>query len=81
MVTGTFAKNFGPGVNVWQVLIAESAVPIRKRDPSVPKDLAEVIDRALAESPGLYYSSAASLWRDLAAALPGSVRAYCEDIL
>lgn len=81
MVTGTFAKNFRPGVNVWQVLIAESAVPIRKRDPSVPKDLAEVIDRALAESPGLYYSSAAQLRRDLAAALPGSVRAYCEDIL
>ena len=81
MVTGQFAKNFRPGVNVWQVLIAESAVPIRKRDPSVPRDLAEVIDLALAESPGLHYSSAAELRRDLIAALPGSVRTYCEDIL
>ena len=81
MVTGQFVKNFRPGVNVWQVLIAESAVPIRKRDPSVPRDLADVIDLALAESPRLHYSSAGELRRDLAAALPGSVRTYCEDIL
>lgn len=81
MLTGQFVKNFRPGVNVWQVLIAESAVPIRNRDRSIPSALAEVIDRALAESPRLYYSSAAALRKDIIAALPDSVKTYCRGIL
>ena len=81
MLTGQFVKNFRPGVNVWQVLIAESAVPIRSRDRSVPSALADVIDRALVESPRLYYSSAAALRRDIIAALSDGVKTYCRGIL
>ena len=81
MLTGQFVKNFRPGVNVWQVLITESAVPIRNRDRSIPSALADVIDRALAESPRLYYTSAAALRRDIIAALPDSVKTYCRGIL
>ena len=81
MLTGQFVKNFRPGVNVWQVLITESAVPIRNRDRSVPAALADVIDRALAESPRLHYASAAALRRDIVAALPDGVKTYCRGIL
>lgn len=81
MLTGKFPKDFRPGVNVWQVLILEDAIPIRRREPGIPETLAAVIDRALAEKPGLYYSSAAALRRDLIAALPEKIRNYCKEVL
>ncbi len=81
MLTGTFPKRFRPGVNVFQVLIMEEAVPIRERNPAIPSALAAVIDRALKERPALPYSSAAALRKDLAEALPANVRAYCRGIL
>ncbi len=81
MLTGKFVKNFRPGVNMWQVLIMEDAVPIRDRNSSVPAALAVVIDRALKEKPKLYYDSAAALRKDIAAALPAGVRNYCKGIL
>ena len=81
MLTGQFTKNDRPSVNVWQVLITESAVPIRNRNRDIPSALAEVIDRALVENPRLYYSSAAAFRKDLVAALPAGVRTYCKGIL
>ena len=81
MLTGKFVKNFRPGVNIWQVLITEAAVPILDRDRSIPASLAAVIDRALAENPRLYYSSAAALRRDIITALPESIKNYCRGIL
>ncbi len=81
MLTGTFPKRFRPGVNVFQVLIMESAVPIRERNPEIPAGLAAVIDRALTEKPSLPYTSAAALRKDLADALPEKVKAYCRGIL
>ncbi len=81
MLTGTFPKNFRPGVNVFQVLIMEAAVPIRDRNPSVPEGIARVIDRALVERPKLTYSSAADLRRDLVSVLPQNVKNYCRKIL
>ena len=81
MLTGKFAKDFRPGVNPWQVIIAESAIPIRKRNPNVPERMAAVIDKALVERPKIGYTSAGALRRDLIAALPNDVKDYCRGIL
>ena len=81
MLTGAFPKNFKPGVNVWQVVVMESAVPIRTRSRDIPDSLARVIDRALVELPEIGYKSAAELRRDIIRALPQETRDYCRNLL
>ena len=81
MLTGQFPKNFRQGVNMWQILVTESATPIRQRDPSVPERLAQVIDRALVERPVIGCNSAAALRYDIIRALPEGSRNYCMDII
>ena len=89
MLTGQFPKNFRQGVNMWQILVTESATPIRQRDPSVPERLAQVIDRALVERPvigcnsaaAIGCNSAAALRYDIIRALPEGTRNYCMDII
>ena len=81
MLTGQFPKNFKPGGNIWQAIVTEAAVPIRKRDAAIPEKLAQVIDRALIERPEIGCKSAAVLRRDLIAALPRETRDYCKDLL
>ena len=81
MLTGQFPKNFRQGVNMWQILVTESATPIWQRDPSVPERLAQVIDRALVERPVIGCNSAAALRYDIIRALPEGTRNYCMDII
>ena len=44
-----------------RVVLDNPAVPIRERNPRIPKRLAEVIDDALIDKPGITVSSAAEL--------------------
>ena len=81
MVTGQFPRNFRRGENFWLTIITRDAVPIRDRDASVPRGIAEVVDRALTERPRIGYSTAAEFRRDLVAALPERVRDFCKDVL
>lgn len=81
MLTGAFPKNFRPGKNVWQIIVAEAAVPIRDRDSSVPQSLAKVIDRALVEQPAIGYASAAAFRKDIVAALPENVKQAVKGVL
>jgi hypothetical protein len=69
MVTGVFARDFIAGKDIWQAVLETDAVPIRKRDPSVPKRLAEVIDKALIDKPQITFKSAADFKKALQAAL------------
>jgi eukaryotic-like serine/threonine-protein kinase len=48
MLTGVPPRKFGKR-DPLQVILQDGAVPILERDPSIPKPLAEVIDRALRE--------------------------------
>ncbi|CAM5478728.1 hypothetical protein GCM10010329_29980 [Streptomyces spiroverticillatus] len=61
MLTGQLPREFPRAKDPWQVVLQETAVPIRRRDPSVPGALAEVIDRALVERPRIGFQSAAEL--------------------
>ena len=57
MLTGEVPKNF-TGKDVFAIALYGDTVPIRKRDSSIPKGLAEVIDTALREKPGIGFKTA-----------------------
>jgi hypothetical protein len=41
------------------VVLQQPAVPVRDRDPAIPRDLADVIDTALRDQPAVGFQSAA----------------------
>ena len=72
MLTGVPPRNFGKR-DTLQVILQDGAVPILKRDPSIPKPLAAVIDQALQEDQNnhhdIFYKRAIDFRNALAAAL------------
>jgi len=58
MLTRQFPRDFQRGKNPIEVILQGGIVPIRKRDSSVPKKIAKVIDRALADKPNDRYQTA-----------------------
>jgi serine/threonine protein kinase len=64
MLTGSCPRDFPADRDPWQVVLEHSAVPVRQRDPSIPADLAAVVDRALRDDPAIECQDAAEL-RDL----------------
>jgi serine/threonine protein kinase len=47
MLTLSYPRDFVPGADPLQVILQGGTVPIRRREPGLPADLAEVIDRAV----------------------------------
>jgi serine/threonine-protein kinase len=47
------------------IILEEEPVPIRERDPSIPRALAEVVDQAVRKDPGARFRSAAEFRRAL----------------
>ncbi len=68
MLTGVSPRDFPAGRDPWQAVLRDPAVPIRRRDPSIPADLAGVVDRALRDDPEIGIQHATEL-RDLLQAL------------
>lgn len=69
MLTGQLPRDFPRGKNPMEIILRGEIVPIRKRDAGVPRKLAEVIDRALANDPKERYQDAAEMRRALEGAL------------
>lgn len=69
MLTGAFPRDFPRGKDPWQIVLQTDPVPIRKRNPAIPKKLAEVIDHALVDRPQIQFKTAADLKRALGGAL------------
>ena len=65
LLTGEYARDFDSHHDPLAVILRGGTVPLRQRDPSVPEELARVIDKALADAPEARYADA----RALAAAL------------
>ncbi|WP_433325135.1 protein kinase domain-containing protein [Spirillospora sp. CA-294931] len=61
VLTGRHPRDFPRGKDPWQIVLQEAPVPIRDREPSVPAELAEVIDTALRERPSIGFQTAADL--------------------
>lgn len=69
MLTGQLAKDFSRGADVASVVLTSGAVPILKRNPRIPKRLAEVIDTALVDNPKIGIQSALELKKAIKSAL------------
>ncbi|HEX3315587.1 MAG TPA: protein kinase [Gemmataceae bacterium] len=69
MLTGSPPRDFARGRDPWFTVLQSDAIPIRKRQPSIPKTLADVIDLALIDNPSIRFKSAAAFRRALEAVL------------
>jgi len=69
MLTGAPPRNFPAGVDPIAVVLGTDAVPIRRRDQSIPRELASVIDSALVDKPQIGVKTAAELKRAIECAL------------
>ncbi len=58
MLTGTYPRDF-TNKDPFLVVLQTNTVPIREREPSIPKEIAEVIDLALRDTPEIYFKTAA----------------------
>jgi serine/threonine protein kinase len=63
MLTGYFPRDFTG--DPWLAVLQNDPVPIRKRNNSIPKKLAEVIDLALVEKPQITFQTAEEFKREL----------------
>ena len=65
MLTRQFPREFRRGEDPIEVILQGGIVPIRKRDSSIPKKIAKVIDRALADKPNDRYQTAFEMLKAL----------------
>lgn len=61
LITGTYPRDFPKEKDPWMIVLKEAPVPIRQRDPSFPRKLAEVIDTALCDNPTIPFKEANAL--------------------
>jgi eukaryotic-like serine/threonine-protein kinase len=59
LITGAFPRDIGE--NWFGDILKNPPMPIRSKDASIPKSLADVLDRALVEEPELHFKTAKSL--------------------
>jgi serine/threonine-protein kinase len=69
LLTGAYPRDFSGGVDRWLAVLQSAAVPIRRRNPALPRRLAAVIDHALVDEPQIGVKSAAELRAALLAAV------------
>jgi serine/threonine protein kinase len=69
MLIGQFPRDFIKGRDPMDVLLNDEVIPTRKRDRSIPKEVAQVIDRAIRNNPKDRYSTSGAMLEDLKQAL------------
>jgi pSer/pThr/pTyr-binding forkhead associated (FHA) protein len=68
LLTGDYPRDFPEDEDPWRVVLNKGPVPILKRRPDLPPNLAAAIDEALVDNPKIIHREAASLKRALVAA-------------
>jgi serine/threonine protein kinase len=66
VLTGAYAREFPPQQDPVQVVLQDRPIPIRKRDATIPKKLASIIDRSLADDPAERFADAGAMRQELA---------------
>ena len=61
LLTGEFPRDFSPDKDPLEVILNGAIVPIRSRDSSIPKEIADVIDRAVQNDPADRYQHAGEM--------------------
>ncbi|MFZ2658646.1 MAG: hypothetical protein WAX69_27180, partial [Victivallales bacterium] len=69
MLTGDYPRNFSMKQDVWQSVLQNHPIPIRDRNRSIPKKLADVIDEALIDNPSLKFKTATELKKRIRSAM------------
>jgi eukaryotic-like serine/threonine-protein kinase len=70
MLTSTSPRDFSDlSKDPFRLVLETSAVPIRQRNPSIPKPVAEVIDHALIDNPSIPFKTAAEFRQALESVL------------
>jgi serine/threonine protein kinase len=69
LLTGQYPRDFDAGKDPLAVILRGGVVPIARRDPALPADLAAVLDRALEDDPARRFADARELVRALRAVL------------
>lgn len=69
MLTGDFPRPIKPGQDPVDVILNGDIVPLRQRYPQIPKDVATVIDRSVAQDPKDRYQMAGDMLKALAKVL------------
>ena len=70
LLTGDYPRDFPENQDPWRVVLETQPVPIRKRLPAIPAELANVIDRALIDNPEIIFKSARDFKEALQAVYP-----------
>lgn len=70
ILTGTFPRNHLDTSNQIDVILQGEVIPIRTRNPRIPKPVAEVIDCALADKESERYQHAGEMYEALKEVLP-----------
>ena len=69
MLTGEFCRDFGQRKDQMEVILEGKIIPVRKRDMTIPKGVADVIDHALADKPEDRFQSVSEMKMELEKAL------------
>jgi hypothetical protein len=69
MLTGHYPRSFPKGKDPLEAILYGEIIPVRQRDLSIPKRIAEVIDRSLADNISERYQSASEVRQVLEKAL------------
>lgn len=69
MLTGGYPRDMRRGQDPMDAILKGVIVPIAKRNPAVPRNLAEVIDRSLSNKPAERYQNADEMRKALSSAL------------
>ncbi|MBF0344985.1 MAG: protein kinase [Nitrospirae bacterium] len=69
LLTGRFPRDFPKGKDPWYIVLQSRPISILKRNPAIPKRLADVIDHALIDQPEITFKTAIELKRALEGAL------------
>jgi eukaryotic-like serine/threonine-protein kinase len=67
MLTGQFLREISG--DLIAAILTNSVIPIRQRDRSIPREVAQVIDAALQEEPRIYFQSASEFQQALIKAI------------
>lgn len=65
LLTGAFPFDFSKKRDPMDVILNDAAVPIRKRDSTIPKPLAEAIDQAVQKNPKVRFRTAGEFLKSL----------------
>jgi serine/threonine protein kinase len=74
LLSGQYPRDVAPDRDPMEVVLRDSAVPLARREPSLPEAVCAVIDRSLAVEPSRRYASAAEMKQALQDALRRSGR-------